>query len=68
METDHRQLVAPLNNTEFCTVDEVASLGFEPRITESKSGVLPLHYEAFGALDRPGGGRKVNRHPAIWQS
>ncbi|MEY5012381.1 MAG: hypothetical protein RLY69_96, partial [Verrucomicrobiota bacterium] len=51
MQTGHRQLVAPLNNTEFCTVDEVASLGFEPRITESKSGVLPLHYEAFGALE-----------------
>ena len=26
---------------------KVASLGLEPRITESKSVVLPLHYEAF---------------------
>ena len=28
-------------------IGKVASLGFEPRRTESKSGVLPLHYEAF---------------------
>ena len=34
----------------------IASLGFEPRITESESGVLPLHYEAFQALQHSAGG------------
>ena len=31
-------------------LNQVASLGLEPRITESKSGVLPLHYEAIGGV------------------
>ena len=31
----------------FASNQKVASLGLEPRITESKSVVLPLHYEAF---------------------
>ncbi len=31
------------------TLEKVASQGLEPWITESKSAVLPLHYEAFKA-------------------
>lgn len=46
--------------------EKVASLGLEPRITESKSGVLPLHYEAF-AEPSGCGARKLNRTFWFWQ-
>jgi hypothetical protein len=42
------QVRAAIKHQQGIETLEVASLGFEPRITESKSGVLPLHYEAFG--------------------
>jgi hypothetical protein len=35
---------------------KIASLGFEPKQTESKSVVLPLHHEAVG-IPYSGGGK-----------
>lgn len=35
-----------LSNDKHC-INQVASLGFEPKQTESKSVVLPLHHEAI---------------------
>ena len=42
-------------------------LGLEPRITESKSGVLPLHYEAVCGGLPACSGRKLNRPARVWQ-
>lgn len=48
-ETGHRQRVA----------EEIARLGFEPKLSESESLVLPLHYQA--KMNRnPVAGRKYN--------
>lgn len=48
-------------STSHCPF-EIALLGFEPRITESKSGVLPLHYKAVAwPLDL----RRAERKPTL---
>lgn len=39
--------------------EKVASLGFEPKQTESKSVVLPLHHEAMWLVPF-GGGKIIN--------
>lgn len=56
-----------LSRTLACQRGKVASLGLEPRITESKSGVLPLHYEAFRSGPPTCGGRNLNRVARVWQ-